>query len=100
MSTSDERGAGLPARGEMIWAMAFSGRAALAIAPDQRVGGAVVCQFGLGRALQLGDDSRSKLLAKLDTPLVERVDVPDRALREHAVFVQRDQLAQRLRRQG
>ena len=48
-------------------------------------------------ALQLGDDPLRQHLAQLDAPLVERVDVPDRALREDAVLVQRDQLAQQSR---
>ena len=36
-----------------------------------------------------------QLLAKLDTPLVERVDVPDHRLHEHLVLVPGDQLADR-----
>ena len=38
-----------------------------------------------------------ELLAQLDAPLVERVDVPDRALHEHLVLVERDDLAERRR---
>ena len=38
-------------------------------------------------------------LPQLDAPLVERVDVPDGALREDAVLVERDELAERLRRE-
>src|SRR5262249_4926262 len=34
--------------------------------------------------------------AQLDAPLVERIDVPDDALSEDAMFVERDELAQRL----
>src|SRR5438270_4812242 len=33
-------------------------------------------------------------LAELDAPLVERVDAPDDALREHAVLIKRDELTQ------
>ena len=36
-----------------------------------------------------------ELLAELDAPLVERVDVPDRALGEDAVLVERHQRAER-----
>ena len=43
--------------------------------------------------------ARGELLAQLDAPLVERVDVPDRALREHLVLVDRDELAERVRRE-
>jgi len=39
-------------------------------------------------------------LAELDAPLVERIDVPDRGLREHAVLVERHQRAQRRRREA
>jgi len=38
---------------------------------------------------------RRQLLAELDTPLIERVDVPDDALHEHLVLVERDELTQR-----
>ena len=40
---------------------------------------------------------RRERLAELHAPLVERVDVPDRALHEHLVLVERDQHAERLR---
>ena len=39
---------------------------------------------------ELGRDLRSELLAELDAPLVERVDAPDRGLREDAVLVERE----------
>ena len=38
-------------------------------------------------------------LAQLDAPLVERVDVPDRALREDGVLVEGDELAEHFRRE-
>jgi hypothetical protein len=38
-------------------------------------------------------------LAKLDAPLVEAVDVPYGSLDEYLVFVERDQLAERIRRE-
>src|ERR1700722_874614 len=43
---------------------------------------------------RIGDDrrqTRSKLLAELDAPLVKGIDVPNGAFREHLVFVERDE---------
>ena len=65
-----------------------------AIAADQLVRGAVVLEGRLGRGGQFGDDPLGEDFAELDAPLVERVDVPDDALREHAVLVEGDQFAQ------
>ena len=48
---------------------------------------------------ELGHDPLRELLAELDAPLVERVDVPDRTLGEHLVLVERDELAERVRRE-
>ena len=56
-------------------------------------------QLGFILALELRNDPLGKNFAQLHAPLVERIDIPDDALREHAVFVERDQFAQRLRRQ-
>src|SRR6516162_10209788 len=61
---------------------------------DEIVRRAVVPEPGLGLALKLGDDPLRQDLAELDAPLIERIDVPDRALGEHAVLIERDQLAQ------
>src|SRR5580704_14190446 len=72
----------------------------LAIAPDQRVGRAVMLELGFRGTFQLGDDPLGERLAQFHAPLIERIDLPDRALGEDAVFVERDQLAQRGRRQG
>src|SRR3954454_22897329 len=69
-----------------------------AVPADQSAGAAVVVQLAL-RTGQRRDDGRGQLLPELDDPLVERVDVPDRALREDLVLVHRDQLAERVRRQ-
>jgi hypothetical protein len=41
------------------------------------------------------DDALGQNLAKLNAPLIERIDIPDRALREDAVFVECNQLAER-----
>ena len=56
-------------------------------------------QLGLGLALELGDDPHRQRLAQLDPPLVEGVELPDHALGEHQVLVQRHQAAQRVRRE-
>src|SRR5204862_7934378 len=69
------------------------------MAADERVRRAVVPERRLRRALELGDDALRELLPELDAPLVERVNVPDHALREHAVLVERDERPERLRRE-
>ena len=48
---------------------------------------------------QLAQDARRQLLAELHAPLIERVDAPHCALREHRMFIQRHQLPQHLGRQ-
>ena len=58
-----------------------------------------MAELGLCLALEFGDDALGQHLAQFDAPLVERVDVPDDALREDAVLVKRDQLAERRRRE-
>src|SRR3954469_24369042 len=67
---------------------------------DQAVGGRVMVGLGLIRRLQLGNDLHRQLLAELDSPLIEGVDPPDRALREDAVLVEGDQGAQCVRREA
>ena len=57
-------------------------------------------KLGFVLALELGDDPLGQDLAKLDAPLVERVDVPDRALGEDAVLVERDQRPEDLGREA
>ena len=56
-------------------------------------------ELGFGGALERRDDGYGQHLAQLDAPLVERVDVPDGPLREHAVFVEGDESAQYVWRQ-
>src|SRR6202012_2255229 len=79
---------------------ASRGSLELAIPADQRVGGAVVIERRLGRAFQLWNDALGERFAELDAPLIERVDLPDRALGKDDMLVQRDELAQGRRRQG
>src|SRR5262245_5307659 len=69
------------------------------IAADQCVRGTVVRELAAARAVELGQDALGEDLAELDTPLIERVDLPDHALREDAVLVQGDELAKRSGRQ-
>ena len=52
-------------------------------------------ELGFRRTFELGDDPLGERLAQLHAPLVELIDLPDRALGEDAVLVERDQLAQR-----
>src|SRR5215472_10701295 len=67
--------------------------------PDQRVRRTVVTKLGLCFAFEFRDDAQRQYLAELDAPLVERVDVPYRALGEHAVLVESHELAERCGRQ-
>lgn len=64
-------------------------------AGDQGIGRRVVCERRVGG--QLGQDRGRQLLAQFDAPLIERVDVPEHALGEDFVFVERDQLTERRR---
>jgi len=59
-----------------------------------------VVEFGVVPAGDLGGGALGQRLAQLHAPLVERIDVPDHALHEYAVLVQRDQCAQRVRRES
>src|ERR1035441_2523727 len=61
----------------------------LPIAANQRVRRAVVLEVRLRRGLQLRNDVLRQHLAQLDAPLIERIDAPDRALREHTVQIGR-----------
>ena len=54
-------------------------------------------ELGLGLAFEFGDDALGEHLPQLDPPLVKRIDLPDGTLGENAVFVQRDEFAQRRR---
>ena len=58
-----------------------------------------MAERGLCLALEFRDNALGQHLAQFHAPLVERVDVPDGALGEHAVLVKGDQLAENFRRQ-
>ena len=49
-------------------------------------------EFNDSLALKLRNNTLGQDLAQLHTPLIERVDVPDGALREDAVLVKRDEI--------
>src|SRR6266496_6599164 len=61
----------------------------LSVATDHVVRRAVVAERRLGLALEFRDDALGQYLAQFDSPLIERVDVPDDALGEDAVLVER-----------
>ena len=54
---------------------------------------------GFVLAFDLRYNPLSQSLAKLDAPLVERVNIPDRSLREYAVLVKRNQFSEIFRRE-
>ncbi len=49
---------------------------------------------------ELGKDDLGELLAELDAELIEAVDVPDDSLYEDLVLIERDQSAERSRREA
>ena len=51
-------------------------------------------ESGLHRALQLRDNALRQDFSQLYTPLVERIEIPDDALRENVMFVERNKLSQ------
>src|ERR1039458_8089734 len=69
------------------------------ITADQVIRRTVVFEHGCRLVLKFGNDSLGEHLAQLDAPLIERINVPNRALREYAVLVKRDQLAEHFRRE-
>src|SRR5437870_2163749 len=70
-----------------------------AIALKQGVGRTVVLELRLGGTFDLRDDALGQNLAQLYAPLIEAIDVPNAALREHAVFIEGYQFPQSFRRQ-
>ena len=52
-------------------------------------------QGGFARAFHLRNDPLRESFSEFDAPLVETVDLPDDSLGEHAVLIQRHQLAER-----
>jgi len=56
-------------------------------------------ELRLGLAFKFGNDALGENLSEFDAPLIEGIDVPDDALGEYAVFVERNELSQRCRSQ-
>ena len=63
------------------------------VTPDQIVRRTVVLELKACLAFEFGNNALCEHLAQFHAPLIERVDVPDRPLREDAVFVESDELA-------
>ena len=59
-----------------------------------------MAELRLGCAFQFGDDALGQDLAEFHSPLVERVNLPDDALREDAVFVEGNKFAKPLNQVG
>ena len=56
-------------------------------------------ELGFSRALEFGYDALGEDFAQLNAPLVEGIDTPYCSLGENTVLVERNQFAQRRRRQ-
>ena len=48
-------------------------------------------KLGIVLTLQFWNNPLCQHLAELNTPLVERINIPDRALRKYGVLIQSDQ---------
>src|SRR2546425_1158135 len=59
-----------------------------------------MAERGLYLALEFRDNALGQYLAKFHAPLVERVNLPDGTLGEHAMLVKGDQLAENFRRES
>ena len=55
-------------------------------------------EIGFGLVFEFRNDALGEYLPQLDPPLVERIDLPDDALDEDALFVQGDKFPQVRRR--
>lgn len=64
------------------------------VTPDQIVCRAVMIENGLHRALHFRDNALRQDFSQLYAPLVERIEIPDDALRENVMFVKRNKLPQ------
>src|SRR5207245_10439992 len=74
-------------------------RPGLSISSDQAVRRTVMANRGLPVALEFRNDALCQRFAKFHSPLVERIDLPNGALREDGMFVESDELADSLRRE-
>src|SRR5665213_971925 len=80
----------------IISAPSLSRRSAsgVAVIPNEGVGGAVVLERWLIRVFEFRDNALGQHLAEFDAPLIEGIDVPDRALRKDAVLIERKQFTE------
>src|SRR5262252_5867849 len=69
-------------------------RSQRAVTTDERVRRTVMAQDWFGTAIEFRDDALGQHFSQLDSPLVERIDVPHDALRENGVLVEGHQLAE------
>src|SRR5713101_8599208 len=76
------------------------GRSILAVVANQVVRRTIVTEFWFGFGLDLRDDALRQDLTQLHAPLVEGIDIPNYALGEHRVFVERHQFPQGFRCQS
>lgn len=67
------------------------------VAPDERISRAVMQKLRIFDQIQLRQDLHGQLFPQLNAPLIERVNLPDSALGENTVLVERHQLAERFR---
>src|SRR5208337_4804670 len=89
----------LPARLARCSLVVSRGLLQLAVVANQRIRRTIMASPGFFLAAEFRDDAQGQHFAELDAPLIERVDVPDRALGEHIVLVESDELAERSRGQ-
>src|SRR5262249_27245564 len=67
-----------------------------AVSTNEIVGRTIMAKVGLGGTLQFRNNFLSQCFAKLDTPLVERIDIPNNSLSKNTVFIKRNQGPQQL----
>ncbi len=56
-------------------------------------------EFWLRPAFQFGNDALRQDFSKFHAPLIERINVPNRPLHEHAMLIKRHELAERFGRE-
>src|SRR5665213_1541858 len=71
----------------------------VAVIPNEDVGGTVVLERWLIRVFESWDNALGQHFAEFDAPLIEGIDLPDRALRKDVVLIERNQFAERFWRQ-